>query len=223
MKTFLSLLLLLLLVGCSLTEEQPVTNIDGSSSFPTSSSNQTLVSSSPSDLKPATTPSVTESSTISESPKKLIRPESYSQCGANSQAQELAQLIATDSEQQRLVINCNAKLAEIAAIKAQEMAVAGEVSHKGRFDGPNNRLAFYGVRLPSDERLQFNTVEAVAGGEEFADDVWLSFQTSYPHRTHLLAEHDFYLGQTELGVGYARNLRSPHLDYWVVYFAKLSK
>lgn len=59
------------------------------------------------------------------------------------------------------------------------------------------------------------------GGDEYANEVWLTFKTSYGHKIHLLAEHPFYENQTQLGVGYYRNLQSPHLDYWAVYFVNI--
>lgn len=103
------------------------------------------------------------------------------------------------------------------------MAHLGVVSHKGYFEGPNRRLIQLNYPLSASEQMQFNTVEAVMGGEEFAEDTWLSFQSSYPHKTHLLAENPFYLKQTQLGVGYFRNLQSPHLDYWAVYFVNIDE
>ncbi len=147
-------------------------------------------------------------------------PTDFSECGLDNKSRHLAQLIVQDSEQQRLIIRCDAQLAVIANLKAKEMALTGRVSHKGSFSGPNQRLIHYSYPLANSEHELFNTVEAIMGGEEDETEVWLSFQASYPHKIHLLAEHAFYTKQTQLGVGYYQNKQSPHIDYWAVYFVK---
>ena len=65
-----------------------------------------------------------------------------------------------------------------------------------------------------------NQVEAIAGGYETAEDVWLAFKKSEGHRTHLLGEHPFYLEQDEIGVGFYKEWYSPHVEYWVDYLTK---
>lgn len=36
----------------------------------------------------------------------------------------------------------------------------------------------------------------------------------------MLGEHDFYLEQDEIGVGFVSKWESPHVEYWAVYIAK---
>lgn len=147
-------------------------------------------------------------------------PLDFRHCGDTAKAQELARLISVDAEQLRPIIKCNSKLSRIAAEKAKEMAEQGEVSHQGTKFGPNERLLQSGYRLTINEKEQYNSVEALLGGEEDAEETLFKFKMSYGHKIHLLGEHPFYLNQTQLGVGYHQKWHSPHIDYWVVYFAE---
>ncbi len=150
-------------------------------------------------------------------------PTNFAQCGLSNKARQLAALIVQDSEQQRLLIRCNPLLARIAQEKAKEMAESGKVSHKGVDGGPNEKLIKAGYPLPKEEIERFNSVEAILGGESEAEDTWLTLQASFLHKTHLLGENPYYLNQTELGVAHYYKWRSPHIDYWVIYFAPIDK
>lgn len=145
----------------------------------------------------------------------------YHSCGENSQAQELARLIMTDNDQKRVKLTCNPLLSEIADKKAKEMAREGRVSHYGEGGAPDFRLkkAGYPLSLPT-AAVGSNHVESIMGGVVYAEDALDSFRNSYAHRIHLFAEHPFYLEQSEIGVGYAEEWNSPHVNYWVVYIAK---
>lgn len=145
----------------------------------------------------------------------------YQACGQNKQAQELARLIITDRDQKRPNLQCNPLLAEIAAKKAREMAQEGKVSHDGPGGTPNLRLmqAGYPLSLPTSV-VGDNHVESVMGGVKHAEVALDYFRNSYVHRIHLFGEHPFYLEQYEIGVGYAEEWYSPHVNYWVVYIAK---
>ena len=143
-------------------------------------------------------------------------------CGQTAEARALAGMIIADAGQQRDVLRCNALLAEIAEAKAREMAELGQVAHLGR-SAANARLARAGYPLADIyPRLLENNVEAIAGGIAEAGAVWSAFKASGAHRSHLLAEHEFYRLQDEIGVGYFRDPASPHVDYWVVYIAHRS-
>lgn len=142
-------------------------------------------------------------------------------CGLNDKARELAFLIMSHKDQKRVNLSCNPILAQVAAQKAHEMAETGKVSHEGPGGTPNARLieAGYKLDLPSGV-VGTNFVESVMGGSPHAEEVLDYFSSSYVHRIHIFGEHPFYLEQTEIGVGYAREWFSPHVDYWVVYIAK---
>ena len=99
------------------------------------------------------------------------------------------------------------------------MAEQGRVSHVGR-SAANKRLIDADTNLHKIyPRLFENNVEAIAGGTKDPAEVWREFKGSKGHRVHLLAENDFYLTQNEIGVGYFRDNKSPHVYYWVVYVA----
>ncbi len=36
----------------------------------------------------------------------------------------------------------------------------------------------------------------------------------------MLAEHEFYVEQDEIGIAFVRKWESPHVEYWVVYLTK---
>jgi len=144
---------------------------------------------------------------------------SYESCGLNQQAQRLAELIINDPLQQRPILACNPLLAKVADAKAREMAEQGRVSHIGR-SAANKRLIDAGYNLHKRyPRLFENNVEAIAGGIRSVDEVWQGFKESEGHRSHLLAEDDFYRVQNEIGVGFYRDPKTPHVYYWVVYIA----
>ena len=96
------------------------------------------------------------------------------------------------------------------------MAQLGRVNHKAA----NRRLINAGYSLSHIyPRLMENNVEAIAGGISSPEKMWQTFKESDNHRIHLLAEHDFYKLQNEIGVGYFKSPKSEHVDYWVVYIA----
>ena len=144
----------------------------------------------------------------------------YEDCGLNKKSRTLAKLIREDQEQLRDRLSCSIVLSKIAQNKAEEMAEAGEVTHYGEWGSPNERLIKEGYQLDiPEDAMGSNYVEAVQGGEAIPVTVLDKFKNSYQHRVHLFGEHDFFLGQDQIGVGYAYNWQSPHVDYWVVYIA----
>ncbi|MDC2890641.1 CAP domain-containing protein [Psychrosphaera sp. 1_MG-2023] len=142
-------------------------------------------------------------------------------CGNNEKAQQLYTLIVNDKDQNRTRIRCNPLLTRLAMEKAKKMQEFGLVQHN-LGGSPNAHLSNGGYQLPDYYGVQFhaNQVEAVAGGYETAAQVWEAFKNSSAHRSHLLGEHEFYLEQDEIGVGFIREWHSPHVEYWVVYLTK---
>lgn len=144
-----------------------------------------------------------------------------SACGTTPQAQQLAELIRRHPLQSRFRLSCHPVLAQVAALKAEEMAARGRVTHIYGVMAPNRRLRHAGYALPHSYPSAFhNQVEAVSGGYATAEAALKAFLESPAHRTHLLAEHPFYAEQDEIAVGYARNPQSEHVDFWVVYIAR---
>ena len=114
---------------------------------------------------------------------------------------------------------CHPGLAGIADSKAKEMASLQKVTHLGK-SSANRRLKDSGYPLSKIyPNLLENNVEAIAGGISKAEDVWQAFKNSEAHRMHLLGEHDIYLLQNEIGVGYFEDPFSAHVEYWVIYVA----
>ena len=152
-------------------------------------------------------------------PQLKAEDEQYQQCGLHPKAQKLAKLIVEDKKQNRTTMKCSPILAKIALAKAKEMADLGRVDHIGR-SAANRRLIDAGYPLSKIYPRMFeNNVEAIAGGFGDPEEMWKQFKNSDGHRTHLLAEHEFYKLQNEIAVGYYRDKKTAHIDYWVVYVA----
>ncbi|MRX27007.1 CAP domain-containing protein [Kangiella sp. HZ709] len=205
MKTFLSLLLLLFFLSCSIKDQATSPSAQVSKHADFTRPKQNLVK------------SILMQEAIAE--PEIIRPSSFVNCGLNEKSKELAKLIISSHGQQRPVIRCNSLLSKVASEQAKKLANAGVIDH---FVGgpPNQRLVASGFDLVKDRRNMANTVEAILGGEKTADDAWTRFQMSFGHKRHLLGEHDMFREQTEIGVGHYYKWHSPHVDYWVVYLAK---
>lgn len=145
--------------------------------------------------------------------------DQYKDCGLNDKSRKLASLIINDPSQKRSILLCNLQLSQIALKKAKEMALLGRVSHLGK-NPPNKRLIDEGYPLAKIyPRFLENNVEAVAGGISDPKEMWYVFKNSDAHRTHLLAEHEFYQLQNEIGVGFYSDIKTPHVQYWAVYVA----
>ena len=141
-------------------------------------------------------------------------------CGFNEKAKKLARLIINDAQQNRKRLVCNRKLSAIAAAKVKEMAKIKRVRHR-----MSNRLlidAGYPLAKIYPRGLE-NNVEALAGGISSPEAMWESFKNSKGHRMHLLAEHEFYMQQDEIGVGFISDPKTPHVEYWAVYVAHTEK
>lgn len=137
-------------------------------------------------------------------------------CGFNQEARKLAQLIINDPEQTRSKLTCSPLLSAIAAKKVKQMTKIKRVRHR-----MSNRLlidAGYPLSKIYPRALE-NNVEALAGGVSSPEEMWIQFKESSGHRMHLLAEHDFYRLQDEIGVGFISDPKTPHVQYWAVYVA----
>lgn len=151
----------------------------------------------------------------------FVLSEQLVNCGNNEEARSLFKLITEDTGQKRSVIRCNKILTDAAEAKAQKMLDFGLVTHN-LGGSPNSHLVASGYKLPSHYGYEYNSnqVEAIAGGYSNANEVWDAFKRSEGHRTHLLGEHEFYIEQDEIGIGFVKNWNSPHVEYWVVYLTK---
>ncbi len=140
-------------------------------------------------------------------------------CGNSKEAQLLSTLIKTHPNQQRSQINCNRKLNEIALIKAGYIIENQDIWHNAGHMAPNQLLRHHGFKLPKTYPLFGNQVEALAGGEESAEQVFADFLNSTPHKKLLLGEDAFFKTQDQIGVAFLKNLNTEHEYYWVVIIA----
>jgi uncharacterized protein YkwD len=145
----------------------------------------------------------------------------YSNCGLNEKAIQLAQMLVESTNQRRVNLTCNSKLAVAASQKAQVMAQKEKVLHNLNNTSPNELLKNNGVVLPLYYAKIGNQVESVLGGMQTAAESYQLFMTSEIHKKHLLGENDFYQRQTQIGVGYYFDKKTKHMDYWVVYITAL--
>ncbi len=105
------------------------------------------------------------------------------------------------------------------------MAARGQLSHvSGDHRGPNQMLRETGYPLPDQypDGLA-NNVESIVGGIESPRAVLDALLASPTHRAHLLGEGPGFAEQDEYGVAYARNIHSPHVDYWVIVIARRAR
>ena len=140
-------------------------------------------------------------------------------CGNNQQAEQLAQLIKSNNNQQRKNLKCSEKLNEIALIKAHHILKNQNIWHHAGRMTPNQLLRHHGYKLPKTYPIFGNQVEALAGGAENASEVIGDFLESKPHKSLLLGEDDFFKTQDQIGVAYIADIESDHQNYWVVIIA----
>ena len=144
-----------------------------------------------------------------------------SSCGVNKQAKQLAQLIINSKHQQREELTCDKQLANIAYLKAQELAKADKIQHNIDNITPNEFVTQRGIKLPAVYLVLGNQVEAIQGGTKTAKQAYDSFLNSEQHKAHLLGENEFYKQQTHMGVGFFFDKNKQYEYYWVVYVTSL--
>ena len=119
-------------------------------------------------------------------------------CGTSAEAQELALMIIAHNAQQREELYCNEKLASAAAKRAQDLVEnprAKEVT-------PNEVVRDSGFRFPSFYPPVGNQVQAVASEVDSPQDAIEYLARSFEHRDLVLGDDEFFMRQTEIGVGY---------------------
>ncbi|MEZ4863053.1 MAG: CAP domain-containing protein [Caldilineaceae bacterium] len=140
------------------------------------------------------------------------------QCGLNEQEQIIETLAISHSGQQRASMSCNPILAAVARARAEDMgrrAYFGHVNPDGH--GPNYLVQIAGYVLPSfyGQEPTSNNIESIGAGPNTAQVMFDAWMGSSKHRTHILAENEFYRPQIEYGIGFAEVPGSPYTYYWV--------
>lgn len=149
----------------------------------------------------------------------IVNAANESSCGNNAIAAELIDLIKNHKNQQRGVLSCNKSLNKIANIKAGIIIESKDVWHNAGHMTPNQLLRHHEFRLPKTYPIFGNQVEALAGGEHSAEEVFDDFLNSEPHRNLLLGEDDFFKSQDQIGAAFIKDLSTDHQYYWVVIIA----
>lgn len=144
-----------------------------------------------------------------------------SSCGVNTQAKQLAQLIINSNHQQREELICDKQLANIAYLKAQELAKADKIQHNINNITPNEFVTQRGIKLPTVYLVLGNQVEAIQGGSKTAKQAYEAFLASEQHKAHLMGENEFYKEQSHIGVGFFIDKSKQYEYYWVVYVTSL--
>lgn len=127
-------------------------------------------------------------------------------------------LVRKHAQQGRGVIKYDPLLCKVARAKAKDMIVRNFFNHtdpSGR--GPNYMLAKAGYRLPSyySNERDGNNVESIAKLTGGPKDAFILFLKSPAHRTHVLAEDQFYKAQTRIGVGSYTSKKAPFYKTFV--------
>ncbi|MCX7552381.1 hypothetical protein OS175_00700 [Marinicella sp. S1101] len=128
----------------------------------------------------------------------------------------MAELIKTHPSQKREVLNCNSQLSKIAQKRAEALS-------KNTADPEitaNQIVAKGGFRFPDYYPISGNQVEAVAKSAANSDSVLNHLVNSDKHHNHILGKGEFFVIQTELGVGYYQDDDPTNETQWVVLISQ---
>lgn len=136
----------------------------------------------------------------------------------NSVEIEIATLARQHPAQARSSMVYDPRLNVVARAKAMDLGRRAYFAHVDPDGyGPNKAVELAGFTLPDwwGDALNANYVESIAGGYANAQAAFDGWMASAGHKRHILAETDFYAGQTRYGVGYAQVPGSPYTRYYV--------
>lgn len=137
----------------------------------------------------------------------------------DSLARELFVLMRDDPLQRRVGMVRNEQLDAVAKKRATDMSVRDYFSHvdpEGR--GPNWHVMDGGYALPDwyGSEPHANNIESIGGGFSSAGDFWVSLKRVPGHRMHVLAEHEMFAQQKNVGIGCVYDARSTYRPIWVI-------
>lgn len=144
-------------------------------------------------------------------------------CQLNEQEQRIVALMTSHPEQHHPALACNPVLASVARARAEDMgrrAYFNHVNPDGQ--GPNYLARQAGYPLPAEynQEVNGNNIESIGAGANNADGMWNAWMVSEKHLSHILGTNDFFVQQSEYGIGYAQVPGSPYQHYWVVIMSK---
>jgi uncharacterized protein YkwD len=143
-------------------------------------------------------------------------------CRLNANESVVADLMAADPDQGRPQLRCHPILAQVARARAVDMGRRDYFSHTTPEGyGPNYLVRQAGFALPEwyNTATGANNIESIAAGYISSQEVWNAWTKSSQHRTHILAQEEFWAEQVEYGIGYAFVEGSRYGHYWVVLTA----
>lgn len=143
-------------------------------------------------------------------------------CQLNAEELALANLFQNDPNQQRINMQCDPILAQVARERALDLGVRNYFNHVNPDGyGPNYLVQQAGYILPSfySQDIDGNNIESIQGGCSTASCAWSSWMNSDGHSKHLLGLSSFFAQQTDFGVGYAYVPNSKYGYYWVIITA----
>ena len=124
--------------------------------------------------------------------------------------------IKYNDNQNRMKFIVNATLNDVAHDYACQMANENFFSHTDpRGIASNQRVINSGHTLPSHYEVKGNNVESIAAGYSTVASVVQGLFESPEHLKHLSGSNDFFLKQTQIGVGYCFKDDSNFGHYWV--------
>ena len=169
---------------------------------------------------PATLAAAAASDPAATPPGRTLGAPMAQACDLNAQERQIADLMQQDPGQKRAAFNCNAILARVARARAEDMATRGYFDHTNPDGfGPNYLVRQAGYALPAwyGTGTTDNFIESISAGSATAQETFTRWLASPLHRTHILAETQFYADQTNYGIGYFAG--GPTRHYWVVLTA----
>lgn len=158
--------------------------------------------------------------TISTGPSLPVAPTSEQ----NASRHVFLLLFRSHPEQRRKGIVDHPILMQVAQEKCIDMAKRRYVGHTDPDGYGANHLARQaGYILPShySQDDDGNNIESLGwGGDGNAAGIWQAWHDSkLGHRAHLLGLNDFYVTQTNVGIGHYHDPGSVHGHYWALYTA----
>lgn len=141
-------------------------------------------------------------------------------CQLSETEQAVAAILVSHPDQRREQMLCDPILTRVARERAMDMAKRDYFDHVNPDGyGPNYLVRAAGYDLPilygDDPRV--NMVESIAAGFGLhtGQDVWVLWEGSEVHRTHLLGRVSFMAEQERYGIGHVRVEGSTYTNYWV--------
>lgn len=131
---------------------------------------------------------------------------------------DFMKILKNDRRQKRASVTCHPLLLKLARARAKDMAVRRYFSHTNPDGyGPNYLLQQLGYKLPEwwGKGKAANYIESISAGRSTAQAAYTGWMNSTGHRTHVLAQKNFYANQTNVAIGHYYDSSTKYGHYWV--------